>query len=158
MIEYRVGDIFDIRENNHVVIAHIVNNVGAFGAGFAKALAERLPHARTHYHANFSWYHLGDVLMTPVWVPITGHPATVAHLFAQDGLPSKDNPVPIKYLALARALDELAETMLECPDEYEVWMPRIGTGYARGKWDVIESMIETSLTERGVRVVVFDLP
>ncbi len=96
--------------------------------------------------------------MTPVQISERGVSATVAHLFAQDGLPSKDNPVPIKYLSLAQALNELAETMLECPEEYEVWMPRIGTGYARGKWDVIESMIKHSLCDRGIKVVVWTLP
>ncbi len=155
-LTYTSGDIFNAKST--VVIAHIVNNVGAFGAGFAKGLAERYPQAKTHYHANFSWYKLGDVLMSSVWVPETGEPSTVAHLFAQDGLPSKDNPTPIKYLALARALDELAETVLECGPAYEVWMPRIGTGYARGHWGIIEPMIQETLVYRGIKVVVWDLP
>ena len=154
MIQYRTGNIFDIKQTDHVVVAHIVNDVGAFGRGFAAAVAERWPMVKTHYHANFSWYRLGDVLVSNTDMLNV----SVANLFAQDGLPSKENPVPIKYLALAAALGELGEIILECSDEYEIWMPRIGTGYARGKWDVIESIIRTALTDKGIRVVVFDQP
>lgn len=158
MIEYRIGDIFDIKENQHVIVAHVVNNVGAFGAGFAKAMAEKWPSAKTHYHANFSWYNLGDVLMSPVWIPETGRPATVAHLFAQDGLPSRDNPKPLKMLPLNASLIELRDTMLECPEGYEVWMPRIGTGYGRGDWVAISALIDEVLCRHGIKVAVYDLP
>ncbi len=154
-LRYTTGDIFDVPADKQVVIAHIVNNVGAFGAGFAQAVADKWPHVRTHYHANFSWYNLGDVLFRDA--EQNGR-VIVANLFAQDGLPGKNNPVPIKYLALTQALDEVGEILNESQDEYEVWMPRIGTGYARGKWDVIESIVKDRLVGRGIDVTVFAPP
>lgn len=154
-LTYTTGDIFDVPADKKVVIAHIVNDVGAFGAGFAQAVANKWPHVRTHYYANFSWYHLGDVLFRDA--EQDGR-IVVANLFAQDDLLGKENPTPIKYIALDLALIELAETILEGSEEFEVWMPRIGTGYARGQWSIIEPMIKHRLVERGIDVVVFDLP
>jgi hypothetical protein len=37
-------------------------------------------------------------------------------------------------------------------------MPRIGTGYAGGKWPVISELINEKLIKRGVAVTVYDLP
>jgi hypothetical protein len=42
-------------------------------------------------------------------------------------------------------------------DGATVHMPRIGTGLARGNWEVIESIINRTLTLRDVDVTVYDL-
>lgn len=157
MIEYRYGYLFqDMNEvSTNIVIAHIVNNVGAFGKGFAATVAEYWPHIRDSYFDNYRSFSLGDILMGDA---AEGGRLVVANLFAQDGLPGPNNHQPIKYMALAQCLDELSETLDECRVDYEIWMPRIGTGYARGKWEIIEPMIESSLTSKGHKVVVYDLP
>lgn len=157
-IEYRVGDALDIPHGKHVVVAHIVNNAGAFGRGFAAAVRDKWPHVRTHYLANFGYFRLGEVLFKDAEADGS---VVVANLFAQDGLPSRDNPQPIRYGALREALEEVADILLEPPswdDVYEVWMPRIGTGYAGGDWRAIEMIIRETLCAAGIKVVVFDLP
>lgn len=156
-LEYRVGDIFADAERHDigVVIAHVVNNVGAFGAGFAAAVAKRYPHVRTHYYANFSWYNLGQILLRDA---ISDARVVVANLFAQDGLPSKDNPQPLRYMKLRDALFELRELLADIDEPYEVWMPRIGTGYGGGDWNLISEIIDDTLVRTGLKVVVYDLP
>ena len=157
LMTYRVGNIFDVPIGKSVVIAHIVNNAGAFGAGFAKALAEEFPDVRRHYLANFSFCRLGDVLLRDV--EISQRDIVVANLFAQDGLRSATNPHPIKYSKLFEALSELAEIITEYPvSQYEVWMPRIGSGLAGGDWVLIENIVRDTLERAGITVVVFDEP
>lgn len=157
-IEYRVGDATDVPFDKKVVIAHIVNNVGAFGRGFAQAVALKWPTARTDYLANFSWCRLGDVTLKDVEPDGS---VIVANLFAQDGLPSATNRHPISYTSLHMALAELAATFADVPasdEDYEIWMPRIGTGYAGGDWAIIEQIIKDTLCAAGMQVIVFDLP
>lgn len=48
MIEYRNGDLFQHMQPDGVII-HICNDIGLFGAGFALALAERLPMSKRLY-------------------------------------------------------------------------------------------------------------
>jgi hypothetical protein len=39
-----------------------------------------------------------------------------------------------------------------------VHMPRIGCGLAGGTWDKIDPIIQRTLCDQGVRVIVYDLP
>jgi O-acetyl-ADP-ribose deacetylase (regulator of RNase III) len=130
------------------VVAHVVNDVGAFGAGFAAALASRWPGARADY---LRWYRdglqLGDVRF---WS--TGEGVTVAHLCAQHGLGRRNHP--LRYDALAQCLTMLG--VAARMHQVAVVMPRIGTGLAGGDWGRIEPLIAKACA--GVDVTVFDLP
>lgn len=149
-IEFRTGDIFCVPADKMVVIAHIVNNVGVMGAGFALQVARKWPAVLTHYRANFLWANLGDIQFRDVDGNIT-----ICNMFAQDGLPSVTNRHPLHMEALHRCLFELAETLHDTSG-YEVWMPRIGTGHGGGDWKLIEPLIRDTLIEAGIPVVVFD--
>lgn len=155
MISYVKGNIFRVPVASRVVIAHIVNNVGAFGRGFAADLAFNIPKAKQVYLDEYKDAKLGDVVMHDATTPEGKH-VVIAHLFAQNGLPGPDNHNPIRYGALTDSLDTLAGVILDAPDPYEVWMPRIGTGYARGDWMLIEGIVRDTLTRVGIRVTVFD--
>lgn len=151
-ISYQTGDIFSVPADKMVVIAHIVNNVGVMGAGFALQVAQRWPSVLTHYRSNFLWAQLGDIQFRDVDANIT-----ICNMFAQDGLPSATNRHPLNLVALRRCLLELADTLWET-NGYEVWMPRIGTGYGGGRWSLIEPIIRDTLGVAGIPVVVFDQP
>jgi O-acetyl-ADP-ribose deacetylase (regulator of RNase III) len=79
----------------------------------------------------------------------------VANMIGQHGMVSPINPHPISYAALNHCLEKVAK--VAGYNDATVHMPRIGTGLAQGKWDVIESIIDRVLTLRDVDVTVYDL-
>lgn len=120
------------------VLAHIVNDIGVMGAGIAKAIAEEWPLVEQEYFnitANIPTWDLGSKVL---FVPINKR-LTVANLFAQKGIKSKDNKVPIQYDWLQTCLDKLFEYAIE--EKKDIRIPRIGSGLARGNWDKIWYMI-----------------
>ncbi len=137
--------------NKRTIIAHVVNDIGAFGAGFSGALERAYPGTRLSYWDNIrgNKHLLGSVLITK-----TGNRnVCVAHLVAQHGVRSKDNPTPIKYHALKMCLQELSTIVVG----YDViQMPKIGSGLAGGDWSIIEPMIQQHLGN--FNVVVCDYP
>lgn len=166
-IEYRVGDLLEIlpsksSDNNLIVVAHIVNNVGAFGKGFAGGIAEKFSYATNRYRECWRAYDLGDnqYIWTPPIIDKTYNDVIICNMFAQEGLPSQNNRHPLRLDALVSCLVELAKYCREAEDdaEIQVWMPRIGTGYGGGSWDLIEPMIRGTLCASGIKTVVFDLP
>lgn len=132
-----------------VIIAHVVNNVGAWGKGFTRDLGRRFPLAAEAYKQRHQTRHLGNVIVVP------GKYVAVMHMIAQNGLPGKDNPKPLDMDALRRCLMFVGQTAREWGRS--VHMPKIGTGIARGKWSEIRPLIEEEICGRGVRAVVYEL-
>jgi O-acetyl-ADP-ribose deacetylase (regulator of RNase III) len=154
MIEYVKGDatapIGPKREIK--IIAHIVNNAGAWGAGFVIALSNRWdkPEAAYRRWSKGEWAGALELGKTQ-FVPVPGD-LVVANMCAQDNR-SSINP-PVRYDALThcmRVVGERARAM-----NASIHMPRIGCGIGGGRWEEIEPIIEE--TCKGVRVVVYDLP
>lgn len=148
-ITYAVGDATDPPQRP-VIVAHVVNDVGVFGAGFALAVAKRWPVAREDYrrwHAHGSNFTLGGTRLTRVdgqlWV---------MHLLAQHGIGR--GAVRIRYDALGECLRALAKEAKTL--DAAVAMPRIGSGLAGGDWTRIEALIAEACAD--VDVTVYDLP
>jgi hypothetical protein len=80
---------------------------------------------------------------------------TLVNLVAQHGFGPSAHP-RLRYAALKKSLDQLA--VIARRSRATIHMPRIGTGNAGGKWDVIKELIDDSLTRRGIAVTVYDLP
>lgn len=166
MITYQVGDATIPDIEGPLVIAHICNDVGRFGAGFAQAVAKRYPTAR---HMYLNWYdgvsritgkamELGAVQWCPVGRDI-GRMAGdrwVVNMVAQHGTRSKTNPRPLDLDALTACLRNLNQSSYVSELDVPIVMPRIGTGLAGGTWDEIEPIIAEQLTYQDVRV--YDLP
>lgn len=134
------------------IIAHICNNQGGWGAGFSGALSQRFTQPEMYYRQCFRDGHtddLGDVQLVQVEADIY-----VANMIAQNGY-SKPGQPAIDYVALEECLHEL-HAMASLRPGYAVHMPRIGTGLAGGKWEIIEPMIERALCSAGVGVFVYD--
>ena len=154
MIAYAIGDA-TVPRAPRVIIAHIVNNIGAFGGrgSFASALSARYLDCANAYRvwSREAGFGLGAIYVWPE-SPSIG----IAHLCAQRGLPSARNPQPLDYAALDAALAELAKHV-RVVDAPLVQMPRIGVGLARGNWMKIEPLILRHL-DPIVPVVVCDPP
>lgn len=160
-ITYVVGDATDPIGDGPRIIAHIVNDRGWWGRGFVMAVSARWPEARRSYQrfhqgANYpgeaSSFRLGVVQFVPV-----GDGIEIANMIGQHGVRQRQyGPPPIRYEALAGCLAAVGSRAVE--RKASVHMPRIGCGLAGGSWDRVEPLIVEQLCDRGVPVVVYDLP
>jgi len=166
MINYIIGDATEpIVEAGKRVIAHVVNDEGAWGKGFVEAVSGKWPEPEAYYRkqARFAKKHfkLGEVQ----WVFVDINLA-VCNLIAQHGLYSSNNPVPLRYDALeqcltkmaegARAVTSAADSAIVEGEKLSIHLPRIGCGLARGDWLRVEGLIEDALWD--MDVYVYDLP
>lgn len=145
----RQGDLFEaIEEARPLLIAHVVNSIGKWGKGFTEPLSRKYPFAETTYR---KWSSRGLSLGKTLIVPVARR-IFVAHMCAQDGVYSRNNPVPFNLEALKLALIPVGEFAYAtgCP----IWMPKIGAGLGRGNWDDIANTIGNELKE--LDVVVFE--
>lgn len=145
MITYVRGDATQPIGTGNKIIAHIVNDVGAWGAGFVLALSARWPHVREDY-LDWKKRKLGDTMFSYAEPQLY-----VAHLCAQRGVRGTR---PLNYEALVSCLKKLCVQINEQP--WTVHMPRIGCGLGGGSWDVVGGLVERWLD--GVEVFVYDLP
>lgn len=144
MIEYRTGDA-TIPVERPVVIAHVVNDEGGWGAGFVVPLGRRYPAAERAYRREVP--SLGAVQ----WVEVEPGAVWVANLCAQRGFATRERPCALDYDALAKCLAALVHVAAGAT----VQMPRIGCGLAGGEWSRVEALIEAAGL---AKVVVLDLP
>jgi O-acetyl-ADP-ribose deacetylase (regulator of RNase III) len=118
------------------------------------ALSRRWPEPERDFRA---WHRgratndfgLGATRLVPVTADIS-----IANMIGQHGIKRGSSGPPIRYEAVDRCLASLGEHALE--KGASVHMPRIGCGLAGGRWELIEPMIVTRLSDRDVAVVIYD--
>lgn len=135
------------------IIAHIANDVGPrWGRGFGYALARRFP----DLGAAFARWAEGGLDLGCTHTFDAGGSVRVFSMVAQHGYrPSRGRP-PIRYAALSRCLDQLGR---ECRRlAASVHMPRIGTGHAGGRWEMVSELINRHLVSQKVPVTVYTPP
>ncbi|ACU71839.1 Appr-1-p processing domain protein [Catenulispora acidiphila DSM 44928] len=157
-ITYVVGDATDPVGDRPQIIAHIVNDVGAWGAGFVLALSRRWPEPEAQYRRVFresmeKWGRFPG--LDAVFMVKVGEGLHVANMVAQHGTRGRDNPHPLDYGALRKCLRIVGTGALMMGAS--VHMPRIGCGLAGGRWGLVEPLIVEQLCSRGVPVAVYDL-
>lgn len=167
-ITYLTGDATEPQTTDRAIIAHVCNDMGAFGAGFAAAVSDRYPEAKQRFLA---WadgsspygrpYKLGAVQ----WVGI-GHAwrhnagwweRWIVNMVAQVGLRSKTNPIPLNLDVLGDCLDQVGNGVQTMTAPVSIHMPRIGTGRAGSTWAEVEPLIVKHLCDRSIAVYVYDL-
>lgn len=120
-----------------VVIAHICNNKGAWGAGFVMAISKRWPQPEAEYR-KMRKRPLG--LNAYVFCETKGgRDIIVANMIAQDGFPTAERRVAVDYNALDQCLESLFDLCRRT--NLEVAMPRIGCGIGGGDWKTVEALI-----------------
>lgn len=170
MITYLKGDATQPRADGPKIVAHVCNDVGAWGAGFTRAVTRRWLEPETAYRV---WYRDGkhplvypksyveDVLTAETFelgrvqiIPV-GNLTYVANMLAQRGLGAQR--MPLRYEALFFCLLYVATVAAKL--EASVHMPRIGCGLAGGTWDRVEPIIEEAFSGLFAkqRVYVYDL-
>jgi len=154
-LAYMAGDATAPAGSGSKIIAHVCNDAGGWGRGFAAALSHRWPEAEAAYR---SWYRAGadtGFMLGGVRLVSVEPDVRVANMIGQHGY-SRPGAPAVRYEALDRALGLLAFVAVELGAS--VHMPRIGCGLAGGSWDRVEPLIRSNLVKGGVDVTVYDLP
>jgi O-acetyl-ADP-ribose deacetylase (regulator of RNase III) len=145
------------------IVAHVCNDIGAWGAGVSGAIGRRWPKAERMYRdwfagrltteggAPFPRPALGMLQLVRV-----GGDLWVANLIAQHGVrrAGDNGPRPLRLGALENALAKLAGSARE--RGASVHCPRLGCGLAGGTWEEIEPMLQRTLLAAGIPVTVYD--
>lgn len=160
MITYQTGNATRPVGDGPKVIAHICNDIGAWGSGFVLAVSRRSPLPESAYrswHRKRVWsgrpFELGQIQLTAY----AGPQLRVANMIAQRGIRHEASAPPaVDYDALGTCLNRLYEAVAGTP--VSVHMPRIGCGLGGGDWRVVEGLITDTLIVHGVPVTVYDLP
>lgn len=159
-IRYQTGDATRPLAPPPLIIVHVCNDLGVWGAGFVLAVSKRWPAVKQRYqawHAGRSEnseppFELGAVQFVEVEPGLQ-----VANVIGQRGIRRASSaPAPVRYEAIAAGLRRVAEEALLA--QASVHMPRIGCGLAGGDWAKVEVILERELAALGVPVHVYDLP
>lgn len=151
------GDLFDFVEHHvkagnngtSIIVPHVCNNINAFGAGFAGAVARKYPIVKENYHllgSNFLKNNLGYVQFVDVYKDTNyGHRLIFANMIAQNGTISNTNPRPLNYLALTKSMVNIAKYIgqhFDIENRVQIHAPKFGCGLAGGNWNFVEELIK----------------
>lgn len=149
MIHYLTGDATVPQGNGLKVIAHIVNNAGAWGAGFVLALNKRWLQPKAVYQKDIRECRL--VLGKTQFVEVE-QDIIVANMCAQL-FQVGPTQIPLQYDMLKKCLKTVNKFCKE--KAATVHGPRFGSGLAGGSWDKVEDLIKKHIE---VDVFIYDLP
>ncbi|GAB7045022.1 macro domain-containing protein [Catenuloplanes indicus] len=162
-LNYVEGDATDPVGDGPRIIAHVCNDIGAWGRGIVRVISRRWPEPEREFRR---WhgeptFRLGAVQLVPVapelWVAnmVGQHGiATRRGLRTESGYEADAGP-PVRYEAIRECLTTLAAHART--EHASVHMPRIGCGLAGGTWAEIEPRIRETLCAQDVPTVVYDL-
>lgn len=149
MLKYVKGDLFREIEkiNNPILIAHISNDIRAWGSGFVIPLGDRFPKARERYLKEPKLT-LGDTQ----FIETCG--VVVANMIAQRGIIQKGLK-PIKYAALVKCLNTVG---FFCRTRHvdEIHAPAFGSLRSGGHWPFIHELIEEIWCDINVTIYYLD--
>lgn len=150
-IHYLTGDATAPLGRGNKIIAHVCNDVGAWGAGFVLALSKRWSKPEREYRtlARRQSLKLGMLKLVQVERAIW-----VANMIAQHDIRWHDRIPPIRYEALLECLKQLGFESHQ--RQASIHMPRIGCGLAGGEWEKVEKLLLDTLP--GTDIFVYDLP
>lgn len=142
-----------------VLVPHVCNNVNAFGAGFAGAVAMKYPEVKENYHLLGSNMRLGHNQFISVRKDKTyDHEIIIANMIAQNGTIShKKNPRPLNYAALTQCMIGVKNYIYQLlkdkeKNRVEIHAPKFGSGLAGGNWDFITLLIQDIWTDSNITV------
>jgi O-acetyl-ADP-ribose deacetylase (regulator of RNase III) len=137
------------------VICQLVNDhARVWGGGVARASAKKYPIAQQQFSHWIGQIPKRDRLGR-VHFASAGRDLTIASLVAQAGFGPSSSP-RIRYVPLEHAFSVVADFAID--HDASVHTPRIGAGQSGGDWATVEEIIRDTLTTKGVRVTVYDLP
>ncbi|OWK46767.1 macro domain-containing protein [Fimbriiglobus ruber] len=153
-IRYLQGDATCPQAAGNKIVAHVCNDIGAWGAGFVLAISARWSGPEVEYRKWHAGRSENDFALGAVQLVQVESYIWVANMIGQRGIHTGSKGPPVRYPAIDTALAAVGDAakMLGA----SVHLPRIGCGLAGGKWEEIEPLLVKNLCDRGVRVTVYD--
>ncbi|CAD0001097.1 macro domain-containing protein [Flavobacterium chungangense] len=152
-IQYIKGDATSPEGSENKIIVHVCNDIGGWGKGFVMAISKRWKTPEKQYREWFKSkndFELGRVQFVQVEENLW-----VANLIGQHKINKDENgDAPIRYNAIEEGLEAVSD--FAKTNNASVNMPRIGCGLAGGKWEMIEPIILKTLSDKDIKVVVYD--
>ena len=144
MINYYVGDVFEeIKniKNKTIIIPHVCNDVGGWGAGFVVPLGKNFPESKERY---IKLSKEGDIPLgytQLVYCENECNIVVVCNMIAQHGTVGPNNSKPIKYGALAECLNRIKILCLY-KENPEIHTCAFDSALAGGNWGIIATLLE----------------
>jgi hypothetical protein len=145
-------NIFDISKTRvkadingcSVIIPHVCNNIGLFGAGFASAVKIEFPIVATNFELLGKQSKLGYVqYVEALHNNSAHHKLIIANMIAQNRTISANNPRPLNYEYLMICMANIRNYVNTLGDDrVEIHCPKFGSGLAGGDWKLINYLIE----------------
>jgi hypothetical protein len=144
LIKYHIGDATR-PISRPAVIAHVCNNLGAWGSGFVMAVSRRWKGPERAYN-EMPEYPLGFTQIIPVESDIW-----VANIVGQVDLRVRpDGTPPVDYVAITNGLRVVSDFCRA--KKAELHIPRIGCARAGGTWDKIVPCLRNGCGELTINV------
>lgn len=126
-----------------VIIPHVCNNIGLFGAGFALDLKNKFPIVATNFELLGKKTKLGYVQYVEVLKNHNyGHKLIIANMIAQNKTISYHNKRPLNYESLVKCMIDIRNYINGIDsDTIEIHCPKFGSGLAGGNWLFIQDLI-----------------
>lgn len=139
---------------NTIIIPHVCNNVGLFGAGFANAVRKKFPIVATNFELLGRKTKLGYVqYVTVLRDKEYEHELIFANMIAQNGIISPNNPRPLNYEALMKCMIDVRHHIKGLDKEkIQIHCPKFGSGLAGGNWVFIQNLIEDIWSQKDIFV------
>ena len=155
-IQYLKGDATQPVGEGTKIICHGCNCVGAWGAGFVKALSKRWREPERVFRKA---HREGRLRLGHVDILFVTHYTWVANCCIQEGIGPNDGIPRVRYTAVRGCFAAVRFSIQEdCQlTTASIHMPRIGCGLAGGSWDQIEPIINEEFINKGIPVTVYDL-
>lgn len=145
-------------------ICHVVNDIGAWGAGFVLSLSKVDQRPEKAYrewsahrdHSDSALFESGSFTLGEIQlVPFDQEAKTqwVVNMIAQHGIYVAGGIPPIRYDALGECMRKVAEKAKEM--SASIHSPMFGCGRAKGKWEIIERMIIDEWCSKSISVTIY---
>ena len=152
-INYIKGDATRPTGIGNKIIVHVCNDIGGWGKGFVVAISKRWKAPEKQFRdwfASGEGFDLGEVQFVKVEDDLW-----IANLIGQHKIRRNGSgKPPVRYEAIESGLEKVSIKALELGAS--IHMPRIGCGLAGGKWEMIESIIDKTLSKKSIEVTVYD--
>lgn len=151
-IKYIKGNAVYPQGEEKKVIAHVCNNIGAWGAGFVMAISSRWSLPESEYKKlSPAKRKLGHVQFI-----VVENDVVVANMIGQENIKANEYGVPpVRYEAIKVCFERVVK-FAESTNA-SIHIPRIGCGLAGGEWSIMEPVLIAASKNSSVKIFVYDL-
>jgi len=151
----------DIKKDEVVIIPHVCNDTGGWGAGFVLAVNSELGgNPEYYYHRSAMQSQKGYKLGFTSFASTNKPDIWVANMIAQHGIIGEKNQRPLRYDALVECMKEVVAIINEADSfkdkKVTIHCPKFGSDLAGGNWDFIVNLIQDIWIDKGIDVTVYE--